>query len=569
MAVRVFDIPGLQGTQINAAKMDPRAAGAPFAALGELGEAIAGISKPFAQIAGDLQHTENLRQQSELRTALDTQLTDFRIEIEKDPDPVSRMKRMDDFLAKSKSILDRPGLSPAVRNSMIGYHDQWASNARNQNALQAADLSQRRASQAFKNEQIAAFENNDIGRLRLAHNDAVAAGAALPEEWKGIEHDFNEKQRRDTAVRSIYENPAAFLDSNASPPEGGNLVEWENNRDLARQLLRRENVEATDKFQDMLSLGQITTPEQIDELFWDQRPAVIESYKADLAQRGDAAFKARAATPEYQDEVIGQVTSMLDSYRVDSDNFDEQFARMDSMVRSLPEGSGAKAELSRQMDRVRNGQIKTMESVADMARQSFVDVYKAQFFGTTLRRQSTQSAIDAGLLRDREKLKQAGFTDESLDYITGRDKDGKPTDKAAEKLSDTDRLGRFRERYPQRIDKKTTKDPYLQRAFDAMQAGEGKVEWEDPEAKKTAERNLGEAIRKFDEWATLNPAKAKDDKEVMAKTYQLIAPFGVDNFKKALIPPVPQELPPTGKLPEIPRDEAMDWPPGVLPPLGF
>jgi hypothetical protein len=166
------------------------------------------------------------------------------------------------------------------------------------------------------------------------------------------------------------------------------------------------------------------------------------------------------------------------------------------------------------------------------------DDYERGFFGQVRQQQSTGAAIDAGLLRDRDKLKAAGFNDESLEYITGKNAKGDYTSDG-EKLTDTERRKRFAEKYPQRIDKKTVENPFIQSSFDAIQRGSSVVSWTDAQAEQRAQQTYGKVRADLEDWAKLNPEDAKDPEKLAKKIHALTKPFGARNASASIISPPP------------------------------
>ena len=104
--IRALEIPGLQGTQVNAPQVSPSAAAAPAAALGSVASAISGVSDTFAGIADRIQRTENARAESETRNTWMLGWSDIQLQLQKEPDPAQHIALTRDWLQQQRGTLD-------------------------------------------------------------------------------------------------------------------------------------------------------------------------------------------------------------------------------------------------------------------------------------------------------------------------------------------------------------------------------------------------------------------------------------------------------------------------------
>ena len=531
MPVRLHEIPGLQSTRIHAAPMDGKAAAAPAAALGEIGQAFAGISAPFAKIATNIQEAANAEQLSKIRTGMDEARAKFLLDLGKDQDPASRLAKTQAFLQTQKQVIDTPGLPRASRDKLVPYVDEWASSTNISVARDAARLGQRKAKAAVDGEMYAAYQSNDPKRLRTAFDNGVHAGVRSPEEWTAVEADFNAKQKGDAAARHRDADPYHFIQQ---PTLTGNDAVDGNNLRKAHQLLNDRLNEAAGQFIDTLSGNDAPTPAAVERDYGDLPPAAVTQLQDILTRRADPAWQAEILTPAYQEKTIGRLYGMIGSYHLTS-GVNTDAIQIRELISTLPEDSASRKEIEREFELVRNQRQKTYENFADWGRQQIRDAHAAGGFGSITRRQTTESAIKAGLLRSREKLESAGFTPESIQYISGKDAEGH----TVETLSDGLRQRRFMERYPQRVDKRTPADPYVHAQFEAVQSGAPDIIQVDPVAQEKADRAAGAVLREFDDWARMSPAKLKDEQSVREAIARFRAPQAIRSAQDQILPPPP------------------------------
>lgn len=543
MPVRVADIPNLQPTSINAPRVDGRAAAAPAQAMGAIAQGIADVGSAFAGIAQQVNEAENVRQLSTTRTALDEARSQLFIDLQREPDPEAHIRRTDEFLQQQRQLVEDPELSRAVRQRLATYFDEWASDTRLNVAADAAKLTARRANLALENEALAAYESNNASRFTTAWDDAVNSGLRLPEERDAAMREFQTKQQRDAEIRTIHADPGLWLDENPEPPAGADPVAFQNNRRMARQLLHQETAETVEQVQDMMASGKITTPEQLDQLAGNLRPAALERLKADLANRGNAEFDALRRTPEYQEQIVGEVSAMLADYSLDAEGFDTDFVAMDSMVRTLPPGA-VKTELGRRLNEVRQQQFQEIDDSASYARQQLTDAYKNGFFGNVTASQSTTSATDAGLLEDAVKLRAAGFSPDQVKEITDAD------------LSATERRRVFRRLWSARPDTDEFLAPYTRTAFEALARGDSQVSHTDPEKDRQAQRAFGKAKIQLESWLKAHP-KATEE-QIQSKLFEIVGSGKTEAFLDSIFTGL---LPPLNGTPGPAVEIGIDPPP--------
>jgi hypothetical protein len=212
--IRIPDTPGLAGTQINApdarqANMRLGPALAVNAALnGPVAEAIGGVGQAFQGVADQAQKLENARAESEARMQMDSGYAQLQIDLEKDPDPVSRIEKTRAFFEQSKGVAENPNLSPQVRDSLRQFHTEFAHKGTIRATEDAAALTQKRAGLQLSNELTAAKTSQNPEAYGRALDTAEQGGLILPEQRESLERDYEETVSRTNLGLSIENEPA-------------------------------------------------------------------------------------------------------------------------------------------------------------------------------------------------------------------------------------------------------------------------------------------------------------------------------------------------------------------------
>lgn len=566
MPIRLPDIPNLASTASAPDLVDPSAATAPARALGSVAQGIANVSGAFADEAERIQRMENARIESGARQQWMQGWGQLQAELETDPDPASHIARTDAFLQEQKATLDQPDMSESAREALSLQYDEFATRAKNAATGGAANLANRRAALTLTNELEEAERTGNPAMFERGLKTAQDAGVVLPEQAGKLRSDFARTVRKNNLIAQAIDSPDLFLEEHKERPDGIDPVEWQNITGTAKRNLAQQTADTVDQIQDGIAAGNITRPEQIDDLAPGMRPAAREQLKTNLARRADANLRALQATPGYQASTVSKVEELLDRYTVDTDDYDTAYAEMDGLVRSLPEGSAVRAELTRRLTESRNGQVRQLETAADFHRQALTELTKQGAFGTGTISKPIEQILTDGILRDPAKITARGFTPEQAAIITSGTASagdlealGVPekTAKALAGKGDTEarRVALFRALSGSRagFDKSTE---YERAALDAIESGKaGFVEVADLAAREKQRRAAGLAKTKLEAWLKANPNadEAKGREALLNITGELAIPGAVESILTAppafldgididgtLLPPPPQ-----------------------------
>ncbi len=386
----------------------------------------------------------------------------------------------------------------------------------------------------------------ELGRARIgqsvSYNQARGQFAEAEQNIKDahastlmndVERDKALDQNQQLATRyGLQQLPSQKLKETLDSGEAKKLPGWTIDVEAdAREFLKMKEREdlnmSLDEFNDAMAEKKFTDENQIDEVFKERvPPRIIAKMKDDFRFQKTEAFKQLQASPAYQNQVRGKALEMIEDFNAEVGDYDEKATDINALIRRLPEGDATRQELQNYFDDKRNGQLDEYKTTSQLARKQLITAYKEGFFTPPAQEQSVASRIDAGLLRNREALIEAGFSKDQADEI-------------AEAKTDAEQVKIFRSTYPIREKKEIAKDPFRQASFEAIQKGETTIKYVDPAAKNEAARNLGEAAKKFDIWLKENPEKGKDGEAMAKKMSEIVAPFGTKKFTELVLPPVP------------------------------
>lgn len=504
------------------------AAMAPGRALAQLGQVIEGVAQQGFAIAERVRKIDETGKMTAYFANMDEKANEFANSLYTRQDTSewpSEWKRLQDGLQMDAKEMK---LSREAQAEFENRFTNWASDKSEYFArasmVKGVELGRARMAQSsqYYNSKGMFAESQQVVR------DAFSSGLI-----NDVERDQALDATQQQALRyDLGQLPSQDLKKKLETGETKNLPGWTIDIEAdARQMLKmkeREDMNMTiDMFNDAVAQNQFTDESQIEAAFKDRvPPRIIEDFKKDFRFRKTEAFKVLQASPAYQDEVRGKALEMIEDFNAEVADYDEQAQKINALIRRLPEGDATRNELQNYFNDKRNGQVEDYKTTVQLARKQLVTAYKEGFFTPTVKEQSVQSRIDAGLLKNKETLLEAGFSEDQADKIVNADRD-------------RDRVALFRQTYPIREKKNIAKDPFRQASYEAIQRGDTTIRYVDPVAQSEAARNLGEATKKLDLWLKENPDKATDGEAMAKKMGEIVAPFGVKNFQSIVLPPVP------------------------------
>jgi|GEM_PF-3391981 len=431
--IRIPNVPGLQGTPIDApdaretnVRLAP--ALAVNAALGgAVADAIGGVGEAFQDVADRAQKLENARAESEARMQIDSGFSQLQIDLEKDPDPVSRIQKTRQYFERTKSIAENAKLAPQVRDSLRQFHTEFAHKGTVQVAASSAALSMKRAGLQLNYELDAAVQAGDESLAMSIVDRSVAAGVQLPEQGQAAKVKIQQTLQERAEQKAVIEDPAEWLDLHPADqvPPGTDPARYQQMQDFAKGQMRKKTYEASANIMDGIVSGQITTEQQIEELTQDLRPTAVEELKNGLRLRQADDYKERVASPDYQAQVYGQLSAAIADFNPEAEDADARIAQIDRMMRDLKPGF-QKDSLTKKFRTLESPE--PAKNYGEFTLQQVDELHKVGRFGQTVKPENmtTQDIVDAGFLKDKDKLQRLGFSEDQAASIEAAARESGP-----------------------------------------------------------------------------------------------------------------------------------------------
>lgn len=513
--IRLPSIPGQPSTDFRPPTVSAAAAGGAQAqALGSLANSIAGASASFHHTAIRVQELENARTLSDLQTGLAQDYATLRMDLLKDPDPESRMKRTQTFFSDTKGRMDAPDLPPAVRDNALQMHDRMASRAILDQTEDSAKLAMRRAAASFENQLFTANETGDEELLENSLASAVSAGIMLPEERDKHRRSFDRKQSSRVAQMAMDADPAAFLEDLDRPDfladfPGLSQDDLPRLESAARSAQRRQRLELSAQATEDLLAGNLTTPEEIREKYPQLSLAGQEELISALHRRESANHKQLANSQEYQEAVFGEVAAIMADWNPELDGIDMDMARMQTLLDELP-ASPLKTQYGQRIRDLRTGKKSQIKTRADLAMKTLDEHFDRQLDNLPeVRKMPLSKFVDDGFLKNIQKIQSLGFSEDQAEEIR----------EAAEKGNSVGQM-KFKELWGEREAGNVYAPEAVTQIADAIRLGHSTVPFNDPEtiasredAREDIEARHGRAAMRFAEWLEANPNPSQQEIE--------------------------------------------------------
>lgn len=516
--IRLPNVPGLSNTAVNAPGANPNVARQPGQAMGRLAGAIGAVSQNLVETGIRAQQLENARKESEMRMQLNKDYSNFQIELQKDPDPESRIKKVNDFFANRQAQMDTTDMPPALRDSFRNHFDQFATNGIIQTTEGAAKLAGQRARLALDNELDAAITAGDEASFNDALSRYQATGDALPEEIQKIRTQGMQKIQMNQTLDMIEADPLGWTESNPRDKRPKNIdpITWDRLHDRATAEQRALTIETGKDVQDAIITGDITSDDEIEQASQGLRPKDVQELKEFRMRWNDDLRKKQRLEPEYQDKVVGEFSRTLSQWAPAGEGMDAVGLKLRALIQELPPGSPIREELERQWDEVEQNRTPKATDVKGYASDMVDYAVKSGFFGKVEPAAKIETRKKAPALLGNDILLQTlGFSEKQAKKITKQD-------------TPAEQQALFQELWKERDAGAVRATPEVIQLADAIRLNnafvQGDLEAEDDRvAQQQAEMDLkvGRIKRHMIDWAKRNPEKAKDEDAMKAELFRV------------------------------------------------
>ncbi|RYZ46566.1 MAG: hypothetical protein EOO72_01640 [Myxococcaceae bacterium] len=554
MPIRIEDIPNVQHVRLHQATMDPGAAGAPGRALEGLARDIASVSKPFADIANRLQDVKNADTEMRIRTAWDQGRSALREHLAEKAGGADFLQRVDAFSKESSAMLEAAGVPPEVRDRLRPDQRRMLHDMKIHGAEQASRqiLAQSRA--AFQQRVDLAVEDEDDGAINREVDAATARHIVPAAEAEQIRAQAQTARADQRVMADLKDDPGGWIRANAAPNREApdfDEVKHANRMATARVLHAGKTLEIYHTAARGIAEGALTLPARIVELTAGLHPAVGGALEAMLREKAAPVRDDTRPRQEVQHQLAGDIAARLLDYRADGEDYDGDLIRMADGIRRMDDGP-LKASYEGNLRDALTGTRRPPATNAEYFRHSIDDAWRNHGFGRVqapVRRIDVGPLIARGLLRDRERLAQAGLGKADIDYVSGSRADGNASGGGQAAADDDVRLARFAERYASVARKPEVADPFLRAVFTTLGAGRTVMDYADPaeteaaEPKNAAARTrYGAALTSYTGWVQRNPhadgqaVEAAARQAIMTGAWQVAAAAASERARSAVPP---------------------------------
>lgn len=497
----------------------------------QLGSAIGEQADTLFKYAGRLRKQKDAAGMSAFLTEMDSKAAEFEAGLIRNQNPDGWNQEWDSNITDWRNSIDSVSVSPEAKAQLKIQFNAWA-GAKSDRLMTTAALKSVETSKGIflNNLDLYNKKGDRIGSERT-RTEMRGSGIFREDEIQKADIISDHSLFQTQLGESIISNPdqaEEFVKSSSFMDQPGATQELKEGALGMIKTVKRERMNLSiDEFNDGMAQGNFRTLEDIDNRFSGRvPPRILGKMKDDFKTSQTESFKMLQASPEYQNRVRGAALVMIEDFNAEVADYDEKAVEINRLIRTLPEGDATRLELQNYFNDKRSGQLEDYTSTSQLMRKQLVEAYKGGVFTPPVQEQSVASRVDAGLLRNKESLLEAGFSEDQAEKIV-------------EAKSDADQIKQFRSLYPIREKKSIAKDPFRQASFEAIQRGDSTIRYSDPEVEFEAKKNLGDSVKKLDLWLKENPDKATDGEALAKKMGEIVAPFGVKNFQAIVLPPVP------------------------------
>lgn len=511
-----------------AVQVDSRIAGfdaAPLQAFGELGMRVADGLHNLQMERYEAQNKVHLADAQLEMAQTVAQFENWKLESNADPSTWDEAwkERADTIQAKFDS---EQKFSPAARQALGLELKSWRGNTGIRVSTDAAKAVFQRAAEHDVASIRSAIAGGDIDAVRTIAESSKYLGADDKVNYllqaQDARKQLDEKAALDADISRISENPRAWLTENADmKPQGyDDLKRMNYLKGQAQSMLQDQTQGATEEILNGFAMagekGRVMADEEIERMANGRlSPYALERLKEENASRYNAQEKARRASPDYQKELFGRTSAMIEQFDPLADGADDTLVELNMQIGQMSEGNSTelRARLNKKRDQANGKPVEN--TLQDAARKQLQEIMlKPSRFETQVK---PSTAVLSGLLLDKGKMQQAGLSEAQAAAIAGvyKDKDKGGYRKAME---------RFREEI-NTIDRskvqKGALGSYDQAAIDALMNGTDEMQTiTDQQAKFNAHAEYGEAEKRMNEWFSKNPNA--DEKAVSEKLSEII-----------------------------------------------
>lgn len=309
MAVRVSDIPNLHPSQINAPTMNLQAAGAPYAALGELAQGVASIGGPLSKWANRIQDVENAKTESRIQNQWHTALSDLQTKLQNEPSAEVRRQKTADLVSSLLGTIDSVGVAPVVRDRLALKFDEWATGANIGAARDALKLEEQQSRDQFVAGWSESLRTLDRERAAREIETRRQYGLISDGEEAQLWQQFDREEQKGRIANLINDDPLGAVEALKKPSfvqdtfgiSEADRLKFLKAAETEVSGLQRDSLK---KISEQMDRGDISTEAELAEAM--KLSPFLEGYEDELA------FALSQKTPVDQETRFGLTDAMND-----------------------------------------------------------------------------------------------------------------------------------------------------------------------------------------------------------------------------------------------------------------
>lgn len=503
-----------------------------------LGEAVTGLSDIGFKYVERLTKAKDAKGTSAFFTNLDAQATEFENDLIKRQDYSNWTQ---DWQAKTDSWgggIDALDISNSAKADMKLKYNEWAMAKRDRLSTTAAlkDVETTKGTIAT-NLDYYARRGDAIGYDREIQN-MRGSGIFRDDQILQAQQSGERIMFEANVSQMVKENPdeaEKFVNSDAFMAQPGATTDLRDSTlNRIREQKRVRSTDSIDLYRDEVASGQYASAADIETKWKGKvRPSVLEEMKDDYRRRTDANERARLSSPEFQAELAGEASGLLDGMAL-SDDYEDRYAKASFNIDSLAD-SPLKRRLQEQLSAAKQGRTATIKNAQDAAFAGLKQLKDSGRLGTLPRTgevMSTDRALNDGFLKDTNKLMSLGFGEDQIEEI-------QEAEGAGGKVTITAQRQKFRELWTQRENKDNKifqPDGMTRATAEAILEGNGQIEYlspfqtrENARAAVEVESRYGNILQEMNTFLISKPDAT--EKEIEQKMFEISGAEGRRAFQ--------------------------------------
>lgn len=502
------------------------AAAAPARALQQVGNAVQQLGeKGQAMIEAHLR-VDNLRMANEMELRANEVYSQFQMDTANDSDPKTVPGRWTKVLKEFEAKNLGKNLTPAQKAVLGERFSQFASNTTVNIAKNAFQENVRQSKISSANIIEQSLNSGRVDRGREEIGSMVANRIVSDAEGESLLMDLNHKAEVGKVEALAISDPRGTQEQLNAKDESG---EWQNFKSLdpnsrsrlvksTEGLARDAMSDAVDHALDAMAdtvkgPATITTAKQLEHAIGGVvPPRVLEKLQNELARKYDAKEQARRSSPGYQQQTIGEVSSILADFKPEDPEYDRKFVEASLIISSLPVGA-VKTTLNSQLMKARKG-VEEDTTYGDFVLRQ-MDQRNRAVKRETPEKIKVLDLVKKGFLKEEARLMRFGFSAKQAEKV--KEAAEKSPEAGQQAFKDQWKLKKAGSVQASEIEIATAK---------ALMAENATIDWNDPESEKSVltrnasvSRAQGIAKMKMIQFLQLEPGADKEKIDKAFETY--------------------------------------------------